>query len=308
MLNNTHVPILITWDVDPDRWATPEDRRLALKMAMDLCQELDVRSTFFFTADFAHEYPSEIERMRTTGHEIGCHGLNHAGDEEYDRMPEAIQRAYIKQATAKLEALTDSPIRAFRSPRVKISAVTLQLLAENGYLADSSICSQRLDLVSSNLINKGWLVAPRRPYRPHRANPFKRGDLPIWEVPLSALGLPFLSKTLNVLRVPVTKLFFRLLYEESKRTGKPIVYLSHPTEFIVPEEDCQPTLRYFSPKLLSPSYVRTHGFLLRNLLLRMDGETLFKSSRELFAYMAACPDTAFMTVSEYASQNLQGVS
>jgi predicted deacetylase len=297
------VPVLITWDVDPDRWATCDDRQRALSMTMDLCEEVGVRSTFFMTANFAHEYPDHIERMQILGHELGCHGLTHTDEEEYNRMPEGMQRSYIEEATRKLEAIAGVPMRAFRSPRVKISSHTLSLLAEYGYLADSSVCSQRVDFVTSNLVNPGWLVAPRRPYRPNRTNPFKRGDLPIWEIPVSAMILPFISGSLSVFGLRFMKAYFRSLCAESRFTGKPIVYLAHPTEFILVMGNVRNLIKrhLFTPKFFSPRYVRTHGFLARNLLRRMDGESLFNNFRELLAYMVSLPDVAFMTSSEYVN-------
>ncbi len=304
------VPVLITWDVDPDRWTTWERREQALSMALDLCEEYNVRSTFFVTANFAHEYPANIVRMQGLGQEIGCHGLTHTDEEEYDRMPEAMQRDYIEEATSKLEAVVGSPIRAFRGPRVKISATTLRLLAERGYLADSSVCSQRFDIISSNLLHTGWLLAPRQPYRPHSINPFKRGDVPIWEIPLSALVVPFTSKVLNVLGSSAMNFLFRMLYEESKHTGKPIVFLSHPTEFLGSWKggNGRSLKSFLKPELFSPRYIRTHGFLIRNMLIRMDGNTLFENSRELFAHMASFPGVTFMTISEYVAHKLPEVS
>lgn len=296
------VPVLITWDVDPDRWTTPELRQRALTLALDLCAEYGVHATFFVTANHAHEYPVHIARMQAIGQEVACHGLTHGDEEDYNRMPEDMQRTYIHEATDKLERAAGMQVRAFRSPRVKTSATTLRLLSERGYLVDSSVCSQRLDLISSNLVNTGWLFAPRRPYHPHRANAFKRGDLPIWEVPISALLVPFISKALNALNLSAMKLVFRLLYAESRRTGKPIVYLSHPTEFIHTHGNShgRSARQLLRPRFFSPRYIRTHGFLLRNLLLRMDGEALFDCSRKLFAYMASFPGVTFMSSSEYA--------
>jgi peptidoglycan/xylan/chitin deacetylase (PgdA/CDA1 family) len=291
------VPVLVTWDVDPDRWATFAQRQRALSRAIDLCEELDIKSTFFFTANFAFEYPGHIERMQEFGQEIGCHGLTHGDEEDYDRMPEDLQRTYIEEATRKLEAVTGMPVRAFRSPRVKTSAITLRLLAEHNYLADSSVCSQRIDFVSSNLINPGWILAPRRPYQPHYGNPFERGEIPIWEIPVSAMILPFISGSLNVFGLRFMKAFFRLLYSESRHAGKPIVYLAHPPEFV--RSDGQRPR--FARKWFSPAYIRTHGFLIRRALYRMDGETWFDATRELFAYMASFPGVAFMTSSEYVS-------
>ena len=57
------------------------------------------------------------------------------------------------------------------------------------------------------------------------------GNLPILEIPVSAIAVPFISSALYVLGVGFMKMVFRALYLEARRTGKPIVYLFHPYEF-----------------------------------------------------------------------------
>jgi peptidoglycan/xylan/chitin deacetylase (PgdA/CDA1 family) len=294
------VPVLITWDVDPfgRRWA---EKKQTLRTASELCQELGIPTTFFFVSQEATRHPEEIAEMKRTGHEIGCHGLTHGDEEEYNRMPRDMQRRYIEQATRLLEEVAGTAITAFRGPRVKVSSTTLELLAEYGYLTDSSVCSQRLDLVSSNLINMGWLVAPRSPYHPHRENAFKRGNLNILEVPVSALMIPFISSTLYTLRLPLMKALFRLLYAEACHTNKPIVYLAHPVEF-----GFQPyaRLRWSS---LSVRKLRTHGLKLRHRLREPNPELRLDLTRALFSYMAAFPGVRFMTMRGYALQSGQRV-
>jgi peptidoglycan/xylan/chitin deacetylase (PgdA/CDA1 family) len=295
----TKVPILITWDVDPSPHLSCENKKRSLEIATDLCNEFDIPATFFVTANAEQATPATLERIQSFGHEIGCHGLTHGDEENYDQMPEAMQRAYIEEATGKLELLAGNPIRVFRSPRVKTKACTLKLLAERGYWADSSVCSQRIDFVSSNLINLGWLLAPRQPYQPRHDNAFRKGDIPIWEIPVSAAIVPFISASLNILGIRAAKMLFRLLYVEAKRTGKPIVYLAHPTEFTTGRQ------RTFQLKEFSPSHIRAHGFLIRNLLYRMDKETWLKSTRELFDYMASFPDVVFTSAGAYTAHTLR---
>ena len=247
--------------------------------------------------------------MYEQGHEIGCHGFTHGHEEDYDKMSEELQNAYIGEATEKLRTLVDAPIRSFRSPRVKTSAYTLKLLAEYGYLVDSSVCSQRMDVVSSNLINTSWIFAPRRPYRPCNKNAFKHGTLPIWEVPVSAMILPFISSSLKVLGLSAMKFFFKLLYAEAKRTGKPIVYLAHPTEFVGGKT--KRTRRWnvhAKHEYFTLSYIRTHGLRLRTLFYRIDSETLLSYTRALFDYMASFSGVEFMTIGEYAASHLGEVS
>jgi hypothetical protein len=304
---NKSVPVLITWDVDPDLWIPLDKRLRRLQMAMGLCRELDIRATFFFTAVSAHVYASEMEEMVRLGHEIGCHGLTHGNEENYDQMTAEMQKRYIGEATEKLESLVKTPIRVFRSPRVKTSATMLKTLAEYGYLADSSVCSQRVDFISSNLININWVFSPRRPYHPQWNNAFKRGDVPIWEVPVSAAVVPFISSAFRVLGLPFMKTLFKGLVMESRLTGKPIVYLAHPTEFAVGgKKKRHRTLRerlakYLKPEYLKPSFIRTHGFRIRNILYRMNGSTLFSITQQLFDYMRSFTDVKFMTVGEYAT-------
>lgn len=294
-MNRSSVPVLITWDIDPDRWATVEHREKTLTMALDLCEEYNIRSTFFFTARFANEYPTHIDRINLNGCEIGCHGLMHTDEEDYDRMPVEMQRSYLEEATQILGSVAGSTITTFRSPRVKISAITLKFLSDYGYRGDSSVCSQRIDFISSNLINPGWLFAPRYPYRPNPISAFRRGNLPIWEVPISAAVVPFISSSLKVLGLTGLKLLFLLLYRESKLTGKPIVYLAHPTEFVS-------VIGYkakFKMADFSPSRVRTHGFLSRKLLYRLSGQALYNATHSLFAYISSLPEVTFLTCKEY---------
>ncbi len=296
------IPILITWDIDPDLWLPQERRRWAINTAMDICHERAIPATFYLTALPAALYRADMPKLQAQGHEIGCHGLTHGIEENYDQMSPDLQRLYLKLATHYLQAVVGQPLRTFRSPRVKTSAVTQQLLSEYGYLSDSTVCSQRLDVVSSNLINPNWLIAPRRPYHPRHDNAFKVGQLPIWQIPVSAVVLPFISSTMQVVGLEAMKLFFKMLYTEAKLTGKPIVYLAHPTEFIVGQKKKKPSQNWralLNPQFFTPTYIRAHGFRWRSLLYRTDATIFLEQTRQLLTYMASFPDVSFMTMSDY---------
>jgi len=118
-------------------------------------------------------------------------------------------------------------------------------------------------------------------------------------VPVSAMVLPFISASMRAFGLTFMKMFFKLLYAESRRSGKPIVYLAHTAEFVATSKP-HIKLRHFSP-----SFIRTHGFLPRNALYRMDGKACLKATGELLTHMASYPDVAFMTVSQYANQYLR---
>lgn len=292
------ISILITWDVDPSPEIPLEARKDSLTVTAKLCKDMGIQSTFFITAAAEHAKPSAMEMIQKHAGEIGCHGLTHDSEEEYDRMPETMQRSYLERATNWLEKISGSRTRVFRSPRVKISATTIQILSELGYIADSSVCSQRMDLISSNLVNPSWITAPRLPYQPHHTSAYKKGDLPIWEIPISAVGIPFISATLSVLGQTFMKALFRLHYVEAQRTGKPIVFLGHPVEFTsgwqIP----------FTWKELTPSFIRTHGILLRKRLYRLNPAEWLSATRDLFVYMSTYRDVQFRTVGEYVVNQL----
>jgi peptidoglycan/xylan/chitin deacetylase (PgdA/CDA1 family) len=89
------VPVLITWDVDVYSRRHLAKRKGALQAAIELCRELEISATFFFVAQEATWYLEEMAEMKRAGHEIGCHGLTHGSEEEYNRMPPEMQRGYI---------------------------------------------------------------------------------------------------------------------------------------------------------------------------------------------------------------------
>ena len=181
---------------------------------------------------------------------------------------------------------------------MKTSHTTQSILVELGYIADCSVASQRVDFVSSNLINVDWIFAPRLPYRPSRRSAFRTGDQDIWVVPLSAAILPFISSTLYLLKTRVMKSLFRALYMEARRTGKPIVYLIHPFEF------APSTLRYKPENLSFFQEIRTHGFLVRERFFEKSHHERFRMNQELLGYMKSFPDVQFKTVRGFVSDIL----
>jgi peptidoglycan/xylan/chitin deacetylase (PgdA/CDA1 family) len=226
------------------------------------------------------------------GHQIGCYGLTHGDDENFNKLPYNEQLFRIERATKILEGFVGK-VTAFRAPGARISSTTLKILEKSGYIADSSISSQRFDLASSNM-NPKLLFAPRMPYHPKESDTFRKGNMKIWEIPISAFMLPFISGTLSVFGLGFMKRFFNVLYKESQRTGKPIVYLIHPTEFLASENYGVPASWFFSPRMW-----RVQGNPVRYFLFRRDGKVLFDENKELFAYMKTFKGIKFMTVDEY---------
>lgn len=299
------VPILITWDIDP---LTKEEcmregldfrkgeeaiLKKSINSAVEIIETLKIRTTFFVTSKLGNMLRAELDEIMKTGNQVGCHGLTHDNREDFSRMTEARQDRVLREATENLEKLLGRKVNVFRAPRVKVSAHTLRILDMLGYQADSSISSQRLDFLSSSWTYPKPLFAPRLPYHPSPDNPFVEGDLKIWEIPVSAAGLPFISGTLSILGLGVMKRLARKLHQESLKTGKPMVYLIHPAEFLA-------SSREMSGELFAPSkdwFV--NGLPVRYLMFRKDGNVLFKENRALFEYLMGLKNAKFMTVGDY---------
>lgn len=292
------VSVLVTWDIDPFPDVSIENKKEALRRTRWLLSDQQIQSTLFFHARIADQLKGEIEEFAQDNHEIGCHGLTHGNEEDYNRMSEDMQRKYLYEATDILRKSSGGAISSFRGPRVKTSHMTQRILVELGYTADCSVASQRVDFVSSNLVNVGWIFAPRLPYRPNRRSAFRKGDQDIWVVPLSAAIVPFISSALYILKTRVMKGLFRILYMEAQRTGKPIVYLIHPFEF------APSTLRSKPENLSFVQEIRTHGLLLRERFLEKDHHERFRMNQDLFRYMKSFPNVQFKTVRDFVSDTL----
>jgi peptidoglycan/xylan/chitin deacetylase (PgdA/CDA1 family) len=225
------IPIIISLDVHTHNY---EDRLhevpVWINKTLRILDDFSIKSTFFFPAKCAEQVPDEVRRIQDEGHEIGCHSLTHLSDEQYNNMSFEDQKSKLSEAKSRLEAITMKNIISFRAPVFKINGDTVRALDEVGFKIDSSVCPQRLGIISSDITNVGWLYSPRKPYHPSYDNPFIRGNASLWEIPVSSFIVPFMANVGMVFGGLVERLFFKFLYTESTLSNKPIVYLFHPED------------------------------------------------------------------------------
>jgi len=280
------VYVVVSGDVDYSEHHRHCDKQRIFREILDSAEGVNIRLSFYLTAREAVKIDACVRRLADCRHEIGCHGLIHDDEEEYNTLPYEKQFSYISEATQILSDIVGAEVRSFRAPRVKVSGPTYRVLDELGYLTDSSICSQRMDLISSNMFNRDWVFAPRLPYHPSITSPFKRGDCSVLIVPVSALIVPFISSVLYVFGLTFMKILFRLLYTESLATGKPIVYMYHPYEF----------LAEIPGKKELHSNIRVHGLRFRRRLYRGTPQEKFAQNVALWKYMKSFPGVQVVTM------------
>ncbi len=223
------VPLLVTVDVEV---ASDHDLDEQAQVLDKLRCSLDsLPITWFCTAVAAEQFSDPLRRLILAGHEIGCHGVDHSPEDDYRRMSPEGAEAAISEATHRIVKVVGLRPRCFRGPRMTTSCYTQAALVNHGYHGDFSVCAQRADFFISGGADLFWLFAPRGAYQPSRNSPFQRGELPLWVVNLSSLGVPFLSGVLYLGGLHLMKSFFRSLVAEARCRGGPIVYLFHSYEF-----------------------------------------------------------------------------
>lgn len=243
---------LITNDVETtsivNHRLSDETGRYVLEQGMprllDLYERYGVKATFFFTGHIAQLYPQVVRMAQERGHEVGSHGLTHEVSKAFDTMPRDEQLSHLKQSKQILEDITGTSVVSFRAPAARVPKDFPSVLQEAGFLIDSSVSSQRLDMFFSfGSLNKlHWLGAPRRAYRTAVDNIFHHGNDGVFEVPISAFGFPYIGTFMRISPL-LNRMTRRLLYAETQMTGRQFVFLTHPNEFIDEPRDGGPIER-----------------------------------------------------------------
>lgn len=204
--------------------------KIGLPRLLDLYAKYNVKSTFYFTGDFVEIKPEAVELVKEHGHEIGCHGYTHDINKAFDTLNLEEQVNHLFRAKKIIEAVS-SPIRAFKAPALRINEYTIKALEITGFSIDSSVASQRFDGPMSFGSKKKlkWLIAPRLPYHPSSISPFKKGNSPVLEIPVSAAVFPYIGTLMRV-NPPLFRIIEKILFFESKLTYKPLVFIFHPNE------------------------------------------------------------------------------
>lgn len=208
-----------------------------LPLLLDIYARHEIHTTFFVVGDFAREQPEIVRMIQAAGHEVGLHGLTHDHRRAFDSMSLEEQIHDLREGKKIVEDIGGEEILSFRSPALRVNEFTPRALVETGFRYDSSVAPQRLDMFMSLGSKKklAWLRAPRVPYQVAENNLARRGNMPLWEVPVSSFGLPYIGTFMRI--APALNQLIRwCLYLETKNTDKVVNFLIHPNELITEED------------------------------------------------------------------------
>jgi len=148
---DAEVPVALTFDVDGEAPWLGEGQEYARRLSMlsqgrfgperglgrvlDLLAEHQIPGTFYIPGHTVDQHPEVIMAIAGAGHEFAHHGYLHLGSEGLD---ESGQRAELDRGLAAFERHGIRP-EGYRSPGWELTPETLAMLADLGFVYDSSL-------------------------------------------------------------------------------------------------------------------------------------------------------------------------
>jgi len=109
---------------------------VAAMRLVELLRRYAIATTWFVPGLTIDTYPDACRHIAAAGHEIAHHGYDHVAPRQLSRADEAEQ---LERGSAAIERLTGQRPRGYRSPGWDLSANSVELLNERGFVYDSSL-------------------------------------------------------------------------------------------------------------------------------------------------------------------------
>ncbi|MGO4382772.1 polysaccharide deacetylase family protein [Specibacter sp. RAF43] len=110
--------------------------RVAVPRLLQILDRQGIKGTFFVPGFTAETYPDTVRAIVDGGHEIGHHGYLH---EQMQGIDAATEARYLDRGLDALEKVAGIRPVGFRAPWWELNWHTPQLLADRGFLYDSSL-------------------------------------------------------------------------------------------------------------------------------------------------------------------------
>ena len=191
------------------------------RRVLNLLGRLGVRATFFVLGKVAEQEPKLVREIVDAGHEVGCHSHLHRG--LWRLSPEEF-RSDTRRGRRAIEDAGGQRVVGYRAPTFSVvqkSLWAIEVLAEEGFLYDSSVFPIRHDLY-------GMPAAPRFPFRWVCRDGRSLFEIPPLTVRLLGRNLPVAGGGyLRILPMWYTRWALRRIQE---RDHQPAVVYFHPWE------------------------------------------------------------------------------
>jgi len=113
---------------------------------LSIMKSHDIRATYYWTGHAAENNSAMLKRVRSAGHEIGCHSVVHEtlGDpifplpNNWPVLPGEVE-GRIRQATRMVRKAAGVRPKSFRCPRLWGSTRVMNVLEKLGYVSDATL-------------------------------------------------------------------------------------------------------------------------------------------------------------------------
>ena len=172
--NGARCAASFTWDMDADsilHLAHPDDADTRVQTMTDLrfgpqvavpriCrlfESYDIKLTFFVPAWCIEEHPQAVERMLKGGHEVAHHGYMHELANTFTRERE---RYWAERSFEIIHRVTGKKPRGYRAPWGAYSKHTTEILADLGFLYDSTLMGDDVPYVIADRAGRQLIEIP----------------------------------------------------------------------------------------------------------------------------------------------------
>ena len=236
-----------------------------------------IKATFAILGQVAMWYPDLVRQIAREGHEIACHGMYHR---DLTLISSKQFSEELMQARRILEELSGKRVSGFRAPNFVITGWLPQVLMDQGFTYDSSICPAR-----NPAKFKEHSGAPLRPYRVSMSSLTRPGDANLVEIPVSVFPLLRLPGGSSISTRILGWTWTRITLDNALHSGAACYYM-HPYEL-------NPPPRIAKMKLNERIFLRRTGNYMRVIFRRFLGRYKEKIVTAEY-YASTCFQTATM--------------
>jgi len=109
---------------------------IGIPRILDMLDEYDIKASFYIPGYIAETHEPMVEDIKSRGHEIAHHGYMHEPPATLNKQQE---EEVLDKGITIIERITGERPRGYRSPSWELSEHSLSLLADRGFVYDSSL-------------------------------------------------------------------------------------------------------------------------------------------------------------------------
>lgn len=187
---------------------------------LEILERNGVKASFMISGRTAEFYPQATRAIHEAGHDIGGHAYLHESLWEMNREQE---NEVIRKTKQVLEDISGAPLVGWRSPQIRASENTLNLLLENGFIWRSDYLNDDLPYLLK--VNGKTMVEIPYTVATDDAQLYMPGSVRRQGGGATVAPGPY-GNPRNALWVWQDE--FDILYEEAKREPKMFIVTMHP--------------------------------------------------------------------------------